>query len=222
MLVIHPAGVLTFSQRSLPLEDYLIQKFGTKKPKDQNKFKLSNANSDGSTIPADFQGVREQFAPGNFSELSDSEKLSRKSFEKLPSGFQLTSTSDLATTLPVVRPVDYELSYLRQKQLQFSGLFKLALTAYRKLVKSSSPRQSVLSYQQNRVSLNAPLMVALPKESFAVASSDDLRSHVMDAQGPVLFATEAEAYQRQQELIANNPALAGNIQVVSHFELNPN
>src|SRR6185295_5842006 len=92
MLVIHPAGVLTFSQRSLPLEDYLIQKFGTKKPKDQDKFKLSNANSDGTAIPADFQDLREQFAPGNFSELSDSEKLSRKSFEKLPSGFQLTST----------------------------------------------------------------------------------------------------------------------------------
>jgi len=222
MLVIHPAGVLTFSQRSLPLEDYLIQKFGTKKPKDQDKFKLSNANSDGTAIPADFQDVREQFAPGNFSELSNSEKLSRKSFEKLPSGFQLTSTSDLATTLPVVRPVDYELSYLRQKQLQFSGLFKLGLSAYRRLVKSSSPRQSVLSYQQNRVSLNAPLTVALPKDSFAIASSDDLRSHVSNAQGPVLFATEAEAYQRQQELIAENPALAGNIQVVSHYELNLN
>ena len=45
MLVIHPAGVLTFSQRSLPLEDYLIQKFGTKKPLAENKFKLTNANS---------------------------------------------------------------------------------------------------------------------------------------------------------------------------------
>src|ERR1051326_1981529 len=222
MLVIHPAGVLTFSQRSLPLEDYLIQKFGTKKPKAENKFKLTNATSDGSSIPADFQGVREQFAPANFSELSDSEKLSRKSFEKLPSGFQLTSTSNLATTLPVVRPVDYELSYLRQKQLQFSGLFKLGLSAYRRLVKSSSPRQSVLAYQQNRISLNAPPTVALPKDAFAIASSDDLRSHVIDAQGPVLFATEAEAYQRQQELIADNPALAGNIQVVSHYELNPN
>jgi uncharacterized protein DUF6603 len=222
MLVIHPAGVLTFSQRSLPLEDYLIQKFGTKKPKAENKFKLTNATSDGSSIPADFQGVREQFAPANFSELSDSEKLSRKSFEKLPSGFQLTSTSDLATTLPVVRPVDYELSYLRQKQLQFSGLFKLGLSAYRRLVKSSSPRQSVLAYQQNRISLNAPPTVALPKDAFAIASSDDLRSHVTDAQGPVLFATEAEAYQRQQELIADNPALAGNIQVISHYELNLN
>ena len=222
MLVIHPAGVLTFSQRSLPLEDYLIQKFGTKKPKAENKFKLTNANSGSSAIPADFQGVREQFAPANFSELSDSDKLSRKSFEKLPSGFRLTSTSDLATTLPVVRPVDYELSYLRQKKLQFEGLFKLAVVAYERLVKGSAARQSALSYQQNRPSLNAPLTVALPAETFTIASSEDLRSHVMDGAGPVLFATEAEAYQRQQELIAENPGLSGSIQVVSHYELNLN
>jgi hypothetical protein len=35
----------------------------------------------------------------------------------------------------------------------------------------------------------------------------------------VLFTTAAEAYQRQQELIRQNPALSGQIQVVSHFEL---
>jgi hypothetical protein len=222
MLVIHPAGVLTFSERSLPLEDYAIQKFGTKKPLAENKFKLTNANSGGSPIPADFQSIKEQFAPGNFTELTDSDKLSRKSFEKLPSGFRLTSTSDLTTTLPVVRPVDYELSYLRRKKLIFKGLIEVVLLSYQRLVKSCATRQSVLAYQQNRVSLNAPLAVSLPEESFAIASADTLASHITNAQGPVLFSTQAEAYQRQQELIAENPGLAGQIQVVSHFELNQN
>ncbi|HEU4478475.1 MAG TPA: DUF6603 domain-containing protein, partial [Pyrinomonadaceae bacterium] len=222
MLVIHPAGILTFSQRSLPLEDYLIQKFGNKKPAGDNKFKLTNANSNGSPIPADFQGVREQFAPGNFSELSDSDKLSRRSFEKLPSGFRLTGTSNLLTTLPVVRTVAYELSYLRKKSLILSGIFELAIHAYDRLVRSSAVRQSTLSHQQNRRSLNAPLEVELPKEGFAIASAADLKSHVKDGDGAVVFATQAEAYQRQQELIAMDPALVGQIQVVSHFELNAN
>ena len=70
--------------------------------------------------------------------------------------------------------------------------------------------------------MNAPPQVALPQETFAVANAADLKSHVTTASGPVLFATQAEAYQQQQELIAQNPALAGQIQVVSHFELNPN
>lgn len=222
MLVIHPAGILTFSQRSLPLEDYLIQKFGNKKPAGDNKFKLTNANSNGSPIPADFQGVREQFAPGNFSELSDSDKLSRRSFEKLPSGFRLTGTSNLLTTLPVVRTVAYELSYLRKKSLVVGGIFELAIRAYDRLVRSSAVRQSTLSHQQNRRSLNAPLEVELPKEGFAIASAADMKSHVKDGDGAVVFATQAEAYQRQQELIAMDPALVGQIQVVSHFELNAN
>jgi hypothetical protein len=222
MLVIHPAGVVTFSQRSLPLEDFEIQKFGNKKPLAANKFKITNANSDNVEIPADYQGVREQFAPANFLELSDSEKLSRKSFESLPSGFKLTATSDLLTTLPVVRPVDYELSYLRRERIVPRGLIKLFVLAYDRLVKGSAVRQSGLSQQQTRVSLNAPPQVALPRESFAIANVADLKSHVTNADGPVVFATQTEAYQHQQELIAQNPSLAGQIQVVSGFELNPN
>jgi hypothetical protein len=221
LLVIHPAGVVTFSQRSLPLEDFEVQKFGEKRPLAENKFKLANANSDGAPIPADFQSVREQFAPGNFLELSDSEKLSRKSFDNLPSGFRLSATSDLLTTLPVPRPVVYELSYLRRARLMPKGLVKLFVVAYERLVKGGAVRQSELAQQQKRVSLNAPPQVGLPRETFAVANAADLKSHVTDAGGPVLFATQAEAYQRQRELIAGNPALAGEIQVVSHFELNP-
>jgi hypothetical protein len=222
MLVIHPAGVLTFTQRSLPLEDYLIEKFGTKKPSGEKKFKLTNANANGAVIPADYQGVREQFAPGNFTELSDSDKLSRRSFEKLPSGFRLTGTSVLLTTLPVVRSVTYELSYLRKKALEFGGIIGLVGRIYARAVKSSSVRQSVLSLQQTRPSLNAPPQVALPAEGFAVASTVNLKSHVTNASGPVLFATQAEAYQHHQELLALDPTLVGALQVVSHFELNPN
>jgi hypothetical protein len=222
LLVVHPAGVLTFSQRSLPLEDYAIQKFGNKKPLNESKFKLSNANSNGTSIAANFQEVREQFAPANFTELSDSEKLSRRSFERLPSGLKLTSTSDLHVPIPVVRPVEYELSYLRRKEfrLEFKGIVRLALQAYNLLVKGSAVRQSALSLQQTRVSLNAPAQVVLPQESYAVANVADLRSHLQADQGAVLFATQAEAYQRHQELINQNPALAGQIQVVSHYELN--
>lgn len=221
-LVIHPAGVLTFSQRSLPLEDYVIQKYGNKKPLKENRFKLSNANSNGKVIPADFKGVREQFAPGNFTELSDSDKLSLKSFDLLPSGFKLTATSDLLVATPVSRPVRYELNYLRRKQFRliFFGIIDFAAQSYNRLVKGSAVRQSALSLQQTRKSLNAPAEVHLPQEMFALASTINLKSHLYDGQNAVLFATQAEAYQIHQEIISQNPALAGQIQVVSHFELN--
>lgn len=222
LLVIYPAGVLTFSQRSLPLEDYLIQKYGNKKPLKEDRFKLTNANFNGKVIPADFQGVREQFAPGNFTELNDSDKLSRKSFEQLPSGFKLITTSDLLVAARIPRPVRYELNYLRRKQFQliFVGIFDLAARTYNRLVKSSAVRQSALSLQQTRKSLNAPADVHLPQEKFAIASMVNLRSHLHDGENVMLFTTQAEAYQKHKEIISQSPVLAGQIQVVSQYELN--
>jgi hypothetical protein len=224
LLVVHPAGELTFSERSLPLENYLIEKFGSKKPLKENKFKLTNATSNSTVIPADYQNVREQFAPANFTDLSDSDKLSRRSFDRLPSGFKLTPTTDLTAGNHVSRPVDYELSYLQRDthQLEPVGRVRLGLRAYNRLVRGSAVRRSPLSFQQTRISMNAPPQVELPTEAFAIASVDDLKSHLQDGGGPVLFATQAEAYQRQRELFQQDPALAGQIQVVSHFELNQN
>jgi hypothetical protein len=218
-LVVHPAGVLTFSQRSLPLEDFVIQKFGTKKPLAENKFKLSAASSNGTPLPADTDGVRELFAPAQFLELSDSEKLSRGSFAALPSGFKLTATSDLLTGPPVVRPVDYELSYLRGKQVQPGGLLKLLVRAYDRLVKGSAVRQSPLSFQQSRVSVNAPPAVVLPAESFVVAGVDDLKAYGGDGP-PAAFSSEAEAHQQRTQILNRHPELAGKLQVVSSYELN--
>lgn len=221
LLVIHPAGVVTFSQRSMPLDDYRIERFGARKPVAEKQFKLSNANAGGLPIPADYVGVREQFAISQFSELSDGEKLSRRSFERLPSGFSLTGTSNLQATLPVTRDVVYELSYLRRKPIQvvFSGIVRLASNAYLRLVKGSAVRQSPLARQQVRPSMNAPGQVVLPSEQFVVASVADLTAYAQAGDPGRSFSTEAEANQYRQELLRRDPGLAGQIQVVSHFEL---
>jgi hypothetical protein len=220
-LVIHPAGVLTFSERALPLEDFHIEKFGARKPLNADRFKLSSANVGGLPMPADYQSVRESFALTQFSDLSDSDKLSRRSFERLPSGFTLTGTSNVQATLPVTRDVSYELNYLRRKptMVVFKGVVQLGLRAYQRLVRSTAVRQSALAQQQNRVSMNAPPAVHLPAEQFAVANVDDLTMATAPGASAQRFATEAEAYQHQRELVQRNPALAGQLQVVSHFEL---
>lgn len=220
-LVIHPAGVLTFSERSMPLGGYLIEKYGARKPLNENRFTLSGTNANGLAMVADFDGVREEFAPAQFSELSDSDKLSRRSFEHLPSGFSLTGTSNLQATMPVTRNVEYELNYLRRKPIQtiFKGIVMLGIRTYERLVHGSAVRQSSLAKQQVRVSMNAPPPVTLPREEYAVAGVEDLKAYAQAGESPKTFSTQAEAYHYQQDLIRRNPALADKIQVVSHFEL---
>jgi uncharacterized protein DUF6603 len=70
-LVIHPFGVLTFSERLVPLE-VTIDKFGNKVPQDARRFEIKPADAGVVTDAA-----TEQFAPANFFAMSDSDKLSR-------------------------------------------------------------------------------------------------------------------------------------------------
>lgn len=222
-VLVHPMGTLTFSQRAMPLEDYLIEKVGSKSPRDVNRFKLSNVNAGGAGLAANFQDTREEFAPGELTKLSDSDKLSSRSFERLPSGFSLTGGAEVRVSAPVNRDVTYELSYLHRKtaKLEFRGLVKLARSAYERLVKGSAVRRSPLSFQRTRPSLNAPEQVVLNEETFVVAGVSDLRPFAADDGGEVRFKTQAEAVQRQRELLRLDPALAGKTQVLSHFELRP-
>jgi 2-oxo-4-hydroxy-4-carboxy--5-ureidoimidazoline (OHCU) decarboxylase len=61
--------------------------------------------------------------------------------------------------------------------------------------------------------------VVLPSERFTVASAVDLTPFAAAGANAAVFASQAEAYQHQSELIRSNPALAGQILVVSQFEL---
>ena len=68
-------------------------------------------------------------------------------------------------------------------------------------------RQSPLAQQQTRISLNAPPQVgAAARELSPSPMSADLKSHADERERrQCCFATQAEAYQRQQELIAQQP-----------------
>ncbi len=77
-LVLDPFGELMFSQRTIPF-NYDIEKYGTSKPKNEKRFEITEVK-----IGADVQSInyeKEMFAPGQFTKLSEKEKLSRKSYE---------------------------------------------------------------------------------------------------------------------------------------------
>ena len=105
-----------------------------------------------------------------------------------------------------------------QAVMEFKGLVRLAVRAYDRLVKGSAVRQSVLAHQQKRISLNAPEQVTLPAERFAVASVADLTAHAQDGASAQLRDT-GRGVPAPTGADRRNPALAGQIQVVSHFEL---
>ena len=83
---LHPLGQLTVSQSIVPL-DMDISRFGDAAPAGERRFTIHTVSPGWQTL----QAVREFFAPAQFFEMSDADKLSRPSFESMPAGVSLGS-----------------------------------------------------------------------------------------------------------------------------------
>jgi hypothetical protein len=212
-MAVHPFGIITFSERLVPLE-IEIKKYGNKVPKDVNRFEIKVNDTNLKTDEA-----REEFAPANFFDLKDSDKLSRPSFEPMKSGFKITGSMQLKAPPHIVKkPVDYEFSYLgkikkpRPDRYIYPGLFFKANT------KSAGASQAVLSHQNNRVSLNAPKKIALKEEQYVIANISDMKIFSEE----LVAGSYTEALQHYNDLIAQKPELKDSVQVLAEYELNTN
>lgn len=80
-----PDSPLTFSQKTLPL-DLRIDHFGGRPVSGPRRFALEGLRLDDGQILAPDAPMRERFAPGQYLELPESERLSAPAFEKLEAG----------------------------------------------------------------------------------------------------------------------------------------
>ena len=213
-LVIHPFGILSFSESIVPL-DIDITKFGNALPQDVNHFSISATDVSIATTMA-----QDKFSPANFFTLTDQEKLSRSSFEKMDSGFHITGLSQLQTANMISKDVDYRLTYLRKKKFIriFAGIYKFEKSKFHANLKAGAISKSALSYANKRPSSNAPDPVRVKGLQYAVANSSDLKLYSADTTA----ASYTEAVDKYNKLVTANPALKDSIQIVYEYELNSN
>ncbi len=213
-LVLHPLGVLKFSQRAIPI-GIKLGKVGAPKVKEYLKFSFSDA--DGS----DWKKVsdpRENFAIAQFQELSDGEKLSRPSFQKEKSGAELSvSGSSTRTGQMTKRTVRYEQIIIDSNYKRFTRrLFVFFGSLFRQFMRGNvvalSPQS--MEFRKQIDSMAEPLVVA--EEGFAVVTNHDNKAVTE------VFASEAEARDFMNGQIAQNANLAETLDVVSQFEVNFN
>jgi Family of unknown function (DUF6603) len=205
-LFLHPFGVLSVSQKVAPL-DLPINKFGNNKPSGDTQFALKWA---GGTADE----VREEFAVANFVAMSDSDKLSRQSFERLKSGLRFGAGESATTGARLDKEVTYELSYLHKNSFfgrrfahMFAGVFSV-------LSAGSAAASSALSTTR-RSAVNGPALVDIRAEDYHVVTVDGLEPH---APG-MIAATEAEAFALYEAAVRRDPTLRDTLQVVARSEL---
>jgi Family of unknown function (DUF6603) len=214
---VHPVGTLAISQKVVPL-GIQIDRIGAQRPADARTFAIDTV-----VIGSDAQGTpeaaEESFAPAQYFDLSDDEKLASPSFKTFTSGIRVGEESRMRTGYAAAREVKYELKFIdsarETAQPQPGGSFDLDVTAFGTWTLQGATAKSDLSFARRRKSTLAPDEVNVVQEPFAVVHADNLAP--FDA-GSVM-GTERAALKRRDAVIAANPALRGSLQVVPLFEM---
>lgn len=217
-----PRGALVLRQRVVPL-GVALGKYGASPiaPTMGRRFDLTALVVGGTPHPVAtdkaVETVRDFFAPDQFQALTDAQKLSLPSFQLLPCGLRLASLAGLvADDKATLRVVEYEHKLI-------SGASGGAAT-------TPPPRMSAMGYQQlvrggalgqeveaARPSARAPQPLNWAEEAYVVVHAATLELY--DPVGHARFATQVEAEQYRQGLVAATPALAEEVLVVPEYQL---
>jgi hypothetical protein len=204
-IVLHPFGSLEITEKLVPL-GLPIQKLGTQRIRDGRIFAVDRVLL-GKT-PGQIAPLREQFAPAQFIEMTDAQKLSSHSFERYEAGVQVGGGDAVNATYVKHRNADYEVIYIPERRKPI--FFFLALSLFDVFAGAGAVSRSALSAAQTAPSLLGAPKAAVAEERFAVASTHDLTLH----QERMVFPSEAEARAAMHDAIDRDPALTDTLQVI--------
>ena len=221
-ILVHPMGTVTLRQQVVPL-NHLLEKFG--------EFALGVGSvafelvqvmigSQEITKP-NYDEVRDLFAPGNFEQLSDAEKLSRDSFEQMVAGIAVGSRrvkfgaqrqrilryeTSIVDSPWDSRPVNAKAHITQSRTTQiagsrhgakaFSGLRRTGPTKFTSEVKKSKA-------------------FSLKEELFCIAKTEDLKPVEEFGQG----MTQGQARRKLKAHLAKRPQDRERFQIVPEQEL---
>ncbi|THH35620.1 DUF6603 domain-containing protein [Neolewinella litorea] len=213
-LVLHPVGVLRFTQRAVPI-GISLDKIGAPAVKDYSRFNFASAAGSAWGKVGD---PRENFAIAQFQNLSDAEKLSRPSFQQEVSGAELSVAGTTTRTgFMTKRTVRYEQIVIDTNYRRFArrlvGYFG---SLFNQFLRGNAVALSPLSRESKRQFDPLEEKLAVLPEGFGVVTTVD-NSPVTN-----LFASEAEAREYLHLRIADNPNAAVMLDVVPEFEVNLN
>jgi hypothetical protein len=163
--------------------------------------------------------VQESFAPAQFFDMSDEQKLSSASFKQFDSGVRLGDATRVHTGYAAAREVKYELKYIDSQReeaiVKDPRPFEVDPLSFNTWTLQGAISASPLSFARNRKSSLAPEAVAVTQEPFAIVHTGDLQ--LFDASS--VLDSEQAAAARLNQLLEQNPNLRGALQVVPAFEL---
>jgi hypothetical protein len=212
-LVLHPVGTLQISQRLAPL-DLTLDKLGNQQPTDANRFTLDVATAG----LVKTRSLQEPFAPAQFQNLSDAQKLSQPGYVPLDSGIEVAVGGvTLASGVAITRNVRYDLTIIDTKLRRvFKRFYLFSGALFRILLNGASVARSPLSARVETLKRPYADSVSVAPEGFAVAFT---ATNTLYAGEAAAFTSQAAANDYVARAVAADATLAGTLHVLPHFEL---
>jgi hypothetical protein len=217
---LHPLGTLSVSQTVVPL-DLDIAKFGNAAPADATRFSIASVLVD--DRPAAFDRITDFFAPSQFLDLSDDEKLAAPSFEPMTSGIRVGAAGSVFTSKDEDIVEDEKIAFEtilidtaheddkdEQEQPPASVVTHEFLNRYVRLgaaARSSIRRAGNARFQAAEVSRNT-----LVRQRWTIVSREDATSMTGDPASGV--TSYAQSFQAVQQMKRENPARAKQMMLV--------
>jgi Family of unknown function (DUF6603) len=207
-ILVHPLGAFELRQHVVPLETHL-DRIG------QHPVSEPRVDLGGPTIGAlparAVSETTDRFAPGQFLDLSDDEKLSRPGFESLPSGMRLAGAAADTHTAPVQSVYQWDTVFPHEEALlplRYPVQF-LGLVVPRVLAAGPAARGALQNAQPYGVK---PEPVGIAESGTVVVRGlRDLQPVAGISSAPMTTTAAARAVA---DLVASDPSLAGTMQLV--------
>ena len=222
-VLLHPLGTLSVKQGVVPL-DMDISRFGQAPPAGARRFTISSVSLGGQSQTA--QPVKDFFAPAQFFEMSDDEKLSRPSFEPMPAGViigsaEIAFTADASDWLEVEAIefetwiVDKEKTETRPSHPEDSkNLYRLSPELLGRQARFGAAGASDLRRTGKARYRTIMDKHRIAKEGWSVVATDDLKVQPVPGIEADKPATYSEAAQALRKLKQENPAKAAGLKIL--------
>jgi hypothetical protein len=211
-IVVQPTGVLEVREIVVPL-DTPITKFTNATPTDGTQFAITDVRLNQHAVT--FTPKQEDFAPAQFTDMSDADKVSAPSYELFDAGVRLgdaplTNGKDAPRTIQYVTKIidDYQLVSRVIGIYPLSGVLQTALTGTR--LAAATADTGLRSF-----TVGVPDPISVERPTFVVASTIDLslRTDVLQS-----ATTYYQAQAAMADYLAANPSERDNVQVLPTHE----
>ena len=216
--VLDPAGGITVRETVVPLHRRITRFGEARPPGGADRFDVTAVTvGGGAFVPS---AERDFFAPAHFEDLSDDEKLSRPSFERMDAGFTVARDA-VGHGAAIGAPFAYDTRIVDSAFESRPGrfhvpAFEVLVAALDAGVAARSPLRSGGDAKFVPSAAVAPL-VSLEPERFIVASTADLGTRP-DIAAPM---AKGAAWQALDEHLAAHPDERGRLAVMSLDEVEP-